>query len=329
MSCRILLTHDAEALQYWYGERALAGLAQLGEPVVCPERQWSREALLHEARDCQLIVADRATPVPAELIEAGAELRAVVRCAMDIRTIDVETASRRGVLVTHAGPGFVQAVSEWVVAQLINLARGLPDYTLAWRGGETPRPVMGRQLAGLTAGVLGLGHIGRYLTPMLRALGMQVLIHDPGVTVPPECGEAVSRETLLARADAVICLAAHTRETEGMMDHSAFAAMKPGSWFINAARGALVDERALQQALNEGPLAGAALDVGSGEGDVPAAALAAMPGVLATPHIGGMVPEAIEYQALQTVEQVRRILRGEVPDGAVNADSVTLHPIDS
>ncbi|OHV09724.1 NAD(P)-dependent oxidoreductase [Kushneria phosphatilytica] len=329
MSCRILLTHDAQALQQWYGEKALAGLRQLGETVICPGQRWSREALLHEIRDCQLIVADRATPVPAELIEAGAELRAVVRCAMDIRSIDIETASRRGVLVTHAGPGFVQAVSEWVVAQLINLARGLPDYMLAWRRGETPRPVMGRQIAGLTAGVLGLGHIGRYLTPLLRALGMQVLVHDPGVTVPAECGDAVSRGTLLSRSDAVICLAAHTRETEGMMNRAAFAAMKPGSWFINAARGALVDERALQEALQTGQLAGAALDVGSGEGDSPTAALAALPSVLATPHIGGMVPEAIDYQSLQTVEQIRWILRGEIPDGAVNADSITLRPICS
>jgi D-3-phosphoglycerate dehydrogenase len=124
---------------------------------------------------------------------------------------------------------------------------------------------------------------------------------------------------LLKAADFVVCLAKATEETENLMDADAFAAMQPSAYFINAARGNLVDEDALLAALDAGTLAGCALDVGRAADQMPSPGLAKHPRVIATPHVGGLTPPAIEHQALEVVEQLAAILRGEVPAGAVNA----------
>ncbi|HEX7951576.1 MAG TPA: NAD(P)-dependent oxidoreductase, partial [Burkholderiales bacterium] len=125
---------------------------------------------------------------------------------------------------------------------------------------------------------------------------------------------------LLAQSDFVACLAAATGETENLMNEQAFQGMKPGAFFINASRGNLVDDAALLRALDSGRLAGCALDVGREHDQKPSPLLARHPLVLATPHIGGLTPQATEHQALETVAQVAEILRGRVPPGAVNAD---------
>jgi D-3-phosphoglycerate dehydrogenase len=123
---------------------------------------------------------------------------------------------------------------------------------------------------------------------------------------------------LLRRADYLVCLAPANPQTEAMMDARAFAAMQPGAFFINASRGNLVDERALREALDNGHLAGAALDVGRAADQMPSPDLARHPRVIATPHIGGLTPPAIQHQALETVAQATAILRGAIPPGAVN-----------
>jgi D-3-phosphoglycerate dehydrogenase len=125
---------------------------------------------------------------------------------------------------------------------------------------------------------------------------------------------------LLSASDHVVCLAPATAETENLFNANAFAQMKPGAWFINAARGNLVDEGALRHALDHGPLAGAALDVGRGPDQTPSLDLAQHPRVIATPHIGGLTPPATEHQALETVAQTRALLQGHIPPGAVNAE---------
>ena len=131
----------------------------------------------------------------------------------------------------------------------------------------------------------------------------------------------VAVAALLAESDFVVCLAPANAETENLMNAAAFAAMKPGAFFVNAARGELVDDAALLAALDSGHLGGCALDVGRAPDQMPAPALARHPRVIATPHIGGLTPPAIEHQALETVAQLAQLLRGEMPEGAVNADA--------
>ena len=124
---------------------------------------------------------------------------------------------------------------------------------------------------------------------------------------------------MLAKSDFVVCLAISIPETRDLFDAAAFARMKPGARFINLSRGELVDEQALAAALDSGRLAGAAMDVGRAADQRPSSFLAGRPDVIATPHIGGMTPEAMEHQALDTVRQVAALARGEMPDNAVNA----------
>ena len=185
---------------------------------------------------------------------------------------------------------------------------------------------MGRQLAGSRLGIIGYGNIGRYLARVAKALGMQVLIADPLVTIVDTGLEQVSLDALLARSDYVVCLAIANEKTEKLVGQAAFARMQPHAFFINLSRGNLVDEAALAAALRENRIAGAAMDVGRAQDQMPTPALARVSNVIATPHIGGLTPQAIEHQALETVRQVEAIIKGEIPFGAVNADHWTRRP---
>jgi D-3-phosphoglycerate dehydrogenase len=190
----------------------------------------------------------------------------------------------------------------------------------AYRGDAVPPIAMGRELRGATLGIIGYGHIGQRLGELALALGMRLVVHDPQAQPADGRIEAVTLDTLLAQADFVVCLAPALPETENLMNAARFAQMKPDGYFINASRGELVDEAALRDALDSGRIAGCALDVGRAPDQMPSPALAAHPKVVATPHIGGLTPPAAEHQALETVQQLAALLRGEVPAGVVNAD---------
>jgi D-3-phosphoglycerate dehydrogenase len=182
---------------------------------------------------------------------------------------------------------------------------------------------MGRELRGATLGLVGYGQIGRTLADIALALGMRVVVHDPHVVVANPALQQLGFDALLAEADHVVCLAVASPATENLFGAAAFAAMKAGALFINASRGNLVDEAALLEALDSGRLGGCAMDVGRASDQMPSPVLARHPRVIATPHIGGLTPPAIEHQSLETVEQVRAILQGRVPQGAVNATQAT------
>ena len=312
----ILLTHTLSARELYYGPRALEALRAVGPVRLNRDGPLMGEKLLRAAAGCRVIVADRAVPAPASLFMGLPDLVAFVRGAVDIRTVDVAAASAEGVLVTQASPGFVPAVAELVMGQMIDLCRNVSTSVCHYRAGRQPPVRMGRQIAGSTVGVIGYGQIGRRLTMLLRAFEATVLVHDPYVEAKDV--ETVEFRALLARSDIVVCLATATAETAGLMDRPAFAAMQPGALFINASRGELVDEDALAEALDRGHLTGAALDVGSAPDQMPRFDLASRPDVVATPHMGGLTQEAADHQAMETVRQTEAIMRGEAPRGSVN-----------
>ena len=321
---RIFLTHTPDSLANYYGERALAGLRELGEVRVNPGGKiLDAPALAHAARGCEIIISDRQTPGPAEFFRAAPDVAVFLRCAVDIRSIDIDAASAAGVLVTQASPGFAASVAEMALGMMVDLARGVSRSVIAYRKGEKPPVVMGRQLKGATLGIIGYGAIGRYLAPLGVALGMRVLIADPYQAVDDRNLRKVELSSLLAESDFVVCLAVANAETENLMDAKAFARMKRTAYFINLSRGNLVDEAALARALDEKRIAGAAMDVGRAQDQMPTASLAARHDMIATPHIAGLTPEAIEHQALETVRQVAELVAGRVPQGAVNAASAT------
>ncbi len=321
---RVLLTHTPQARQQYYGERSLRGL-QAAAQVVLHEGADALDAagLIAAARDVEIIVADRLTEGPGEIFGKLPKLRAFVRCAVDIRNIDVSAASAAGVLVTRAGPGFVQSVAELALGFMVDLSRGVSRATADYHAGRKPAILMGRQLAGSSLGIIGYGSIGRYLAPLGIALGMEVLVADPFATVDDARIKHVTLEELLGRADYVVCLAVANEATENLIGHDALARMQPHAFFINLSRGNLVDEAALLAALRENRIAGAAMDVGRARDQMPATELAKLPNVIATPHIGGLTPPAIESQSLETVRQVEAIIGGKAPPGAVNTEHWT------
>ena len=321
---RILLTHSPEARANYYGARALAGLEALGEVKLhAGAAPLEGEALIAAAAGCELVVTYRQSPGPAAVFERLPGLAAFVRCAVDIRNIDVAAASRAGVLVTQASAGFVPAVAEMVLGFMVDLARGITLSAAAYRAGRVPQADIGRELRGSTLGIIGYGAIGRRLAAMGVALGMRVLVCDPYVKADAPGIEQVAQDTLLANSDFVVPLAVATAETENLMNDAAFGKMKRGAFFINVSRGNLVDEAALVRALDSGRIAGCAMDVGRAADQMPTPALAARRDVIATSHTAGLTLPAIEHQSLETVAQVAEILKGRAPRGAVNADNWT------
>ena len=319
---RILLTHTPQMRMNYYGARALSGLRELGEVVLHEGLEpLGTTALIAAAERCRIIVADRATACEAALFAASPDLVAVSRVAVDIRNIDVASASALGVLVMQAGRSWVSAVSELAIGLMIDAARGISRADIAYKAGRTPQTGRGRQLHGATAGIIGYGPLGRRVCDLVLALGMRVLVNDPYVVVEHGEIEQVELEDLLKRSDFVVPLAVATEETENLIGAPQLALMRRDAFLINLSRGNLIDEAALAAALDEQSIAGAALDVGRAPDQMPSPHLAARPDVLATPHIGGLTTEAIEGQALETVAQVAEIVQGRAPAGSVNADT--------
>lgn len=318
---RVFLTHVPDMLENYYGPRAVQALRDMAELRINPTGQVLDAAGLAEhGQGCAIVVSDRQTPGYAEFFDRAPDLIAFLRCAVDIRNVDVETASRNGILCTRATAGFMASVAEIGLGFMIDLARHISRSVGEYRSGHEAEPRMGRQLKGSTLGIIGFGAISQELAPIALALGMKVLVSDPYKQIDEPGLRQVDLPALLGEADFVVCLAVAREETETLMDAAAFGRMKPDAFFINLSRGNLVDEAALEAALDERRIAGAAMDVGRAPDQKPSLRLARRPDVIATPHTAGLTIPSIEHQAFDTVEQVRALLAGQVPPGAVNAD---------
>jgi D-3-phosphoglycerate dehydrogenase len=318
----VFLTHNPEDRDSYYG-RSLPVLQSVADVVLNPlDRDLSTTELIEFAAGCEVIVAHRSTPGEAALFAASPDLVALLRTAVDISTIDVAAASAAGVLVGHADKSFVPSTAELALALVLDLARHVSESTVDYRRGEQPAQRPGFQLRGQTVGLVGYGSIARYLADALRGLGVDVVVHDPYTDDAVGDGhEQVSFHELLARARVVLPLAASTPETHHLIDADALARMQPGALLVNVSRGELLDEAAVAAALESGHLGGLAIDVGSAPDQRPSPALAALPGVVATPHLGGLTPENADAQAASSVEQVRAMLAGELPPRAANPDA--------
>ncbi len=316
----VFLTHNPEDLHAYYG-RALPELAAIADVVVNPlDHDLTTSELIDAAADCDIIVAHRATPGEATVFGTLPGLVAFLRTAVDISTIDVEAASEAGVVVAHADKSFVASTAELALALTLDLARHVSESTFDYQRGEQPPQRPGRQLSGTTAGIIGYGAIGSYLALALRSLGVDVIVFDPHVAAEQDGFEQVGFDDLLTRADVVFPLAASTPETWHLIDAAALTRMRPGTMLVNVARGELLDEDAVADALDAGHLGGLAMDVGQAPDQRPSPDLAGRAGVVATPHLGGLTPQNADAQAMSSVEQVRAIANGEMPPRAVNPE---------
>ena len=278
------------------------------------------------------IVVRSATQVDAELLAAGGKLKVVARAGIGVDNVDVAAATERGILVVNAPTANLISATEHTFGLLLALARNIPAATASVRAGEWERKrFQGHELHGKTLGVVGLGRIGQAVAMRARAFEMRVLAHDPYLDAAMARRldiELLPLDELLARADAVTLHLPLSDSTRNLIDRERLRRMKPSALLVNCARGGIVDEAALREALDEGKLAGAALDVFALEPPTDLA-LAGHPRVVATPHIGAQTREAQERVATQTARMLLAALDGSLEVTAVNLPFGATTPEDN
>jgi D-3-phosphoglycerate dehydrogenase len=272
--------------------------------------------------DYDALIVRSAVDVDAALIAAGTKLQVIGRAGVGVDNVDLDAATRAGITVVNAPTGNTIAAAEHTIALLLALARRIPEADASLRRGEWSRSkLQGVQLRGRTLGIIGLGKIGMAVAERARGFGMTLLGSDPFVTADQASlrgVELVSLETLLERADAVTVHVPLARGTTGLINAKALARMKPGAFVLNVARGGVVDEAAVAEALREGRLGGAGIDVFESEPPTGSPLLGA-PNTVVTPHLGASTVEAQVAVAEEIAEQVLDVLAGRPAQYAVNA----------
>jgi D-3-phosphoglycerate dehydrogenase / 2-oxoglutarate reductase len=325
MRPRVFLTHPNGPRANYYGADALAELHAIAHVTLnqSDDDELATERLFTLAKDCNVIISDRTVHFDAARFDKLPHVAAILRVAVDIRNIDVAAASSHGMLVCQASRSWVPAVAELVIGLMIDAARGISRANIAYKQNLTPTIAIGRQLAGSTVGIIGYGPLGQRVADLCSAFGMTVLVHDPYTKTTNAAHKHLALGDLCTTADFIVPLAVATPETENLINAKTLALMQPTAYLINLSRGNLVDDDALRAALDTNQIAGAALDVGRAPDQMPMPDLAARANVTATHHIGGLTQPAIEGQALETVAQLRALMAGQIPIGAVNATSAT------
>jgi D-3-phosphoglycerate dehydrogenase len=291
-------------------------LAPLGARVVRSPGRDEETLLRHVAGADALLVGT--ARIGTALLDAAPNLRVVARYGIGLDNVEVDEATRRGVVVTTA-PGFcAEEVAEHVLTLLLCLARGVHLYDRAVRAGDWTRagarPV--RRVAGQTLGVVGFGAIGRTVAERATGIGMRVIAHDPVVDVTG--AEPVTLDELAQRSDVVTLHTPLTDDTRGLVNERFLEAMKPTAFLINTARGGLVDQEALEAALAEGRIAGAGLDTFVPEPLPEGHPLLESERVLLTPHVAFYSEESVHDVRVRAARAVAEALAGERPAETVN-----------
>ena len=286
----------------------------------------SEEQLVGVARDAHALVVRSATQITRLVIEAARELKVIGRAGVGVDNIDLDAATERGVVVMNAPTGNTTTTAELAVALLCALARNVPRADRSVRDGSwKKKDLMGTELSQKTLGVIGLGRIGRVVAQRARGLDMNVIAHDPYMSGPSpvEGVELLELDDLLGRSDFVTLHVPLNEATHHLISRQRINLMKPGARLINAARGGLVDEEALAEALDSGRLRGAALDVFEREPPPRDHPLLGRDDVIATPHLGASSDEAQRQVASDIARQISEYLSEGVAHNAVNAPAVT------
>jgi D-3-phosphoglycerate dehydrogenase len=288
---------------------------------------WSEEQLAEQIGDYHGILIRSATKLTAELIERARSLRVIGRAGVGVDNVDVEAATRRGIVVANAPQSNVVTAAEHTMALLLALARNIPQAHASLTSGKWERSrFSGVELYDKTLGILGFGRIGQLVAHRARGFGMRVLAFDPFVSAERyrELGvdKAESSDELYASSDFISLHLPKTPETEGFIDAAALAKMRDGVRILNVARGGLIDDAALRQALDSGKVAGAALDVFPSEPITDYPLFSGYGNVVVTPHLGASTAEATDRAGYQSAEQVVAALRGDVVSTAVNIPAI-------
>lgn len=306
-------------------ESGLAPLQEAGFEVI-KQTGLKGEDLHSAVADCAGLIVRSETKVTAEVMDAAKNLRVIGRAGVGVDNINVKAATERGIVVMNAPDGNTITTGEHTMALLVALARKVPQAHASLTIGKwEKKKFVGVELFNKTLGIVGLGRIGRVVATRAKGFGMKIVAYDPFLA-PEQAAEldisSASLDEVFAAADFITVHTPMTPETRGIIGAEAFAKMKDGVRVINCARGGLVDEVALLEALNNGKVAGAALDVFTQEPPAADNPLLSHPQVIVTPHLGASTKEAQEGVAVTVAEQMRDYLASGELRGAVNTPAV-------
>ncbi len=283
-----------------------------------------RTALLPAIADADAILVRSATTIDAEALEAGARLKVVARAGIGLDNVDLAEATRRGVMVVNAPVSNITSAAEHAVGLLIATARNIPRAHASLTSGEWKRSQFtGTEIADKTVGVVGLGRIGLLFAQRMSAFGARIVAYDPYVQ-PSRAAQIgvrmMSLDDVLAESDFISVHLPKTEETLGLIGAEALTKVKPSVIIVNAARGGIVDEQALADAIAQGRVAGAGIDVFMTE-PCTESPLFHLPQVVVTPHLGASTREAQDKAGTAVARSVRLALQGEFVPDAVNVQS--------
>ncbi|KAF2193985.1 phosphoglycerate dehydrogenase [Zopfia rhizophila CBS 207.26] len=304
------------------------GLALLKDSFEVDEKKGlSPDELKGIIGEYEALIVRSETKVTAELLEAAKKLKVVARAGVGVDNVDVVSATKYGIIVVNSPSGNINAAAEHTIALMMAVARNVGDACSSIKSGKWERGrLVGIEAKGKTLGIVGLGKVGLTVARIANGFGMRLIAYDPyanpnlaaaaSVTLKPTLAEVQKEADFLTLHTPLIA------STKGMIGAAELATMKPTARILNVARGGMIDETALLEALNAGTIAGAGIDVFTSEppeADSPASRLIAHPKVVATPHLGASTKEAQENVSIDVCEQVVSILSGELPRSAVNA----------
>ncbi len=305
--------------------RGLEVLRKAEKFEVDARERTSADDLLASVGNYDGLIVRSATKVTAPVLQAGRRLKVVGRAGVGVDNVDVEAATARGVLVMNAPSGNILTTAEHTFSLLLALAKNVPQATASMKGGRwEKRAFISVEIAGKTLGVIGLGRIGAEVARRAKGFAMQVIAYDPFISEEAAAAlgvELVELTDLLQRSDFITIHTPLTPETHHVIDGNAFDQMKTGVRVINCARGGIIDETALYEALKGGKVAGAAMDVFEEEPNT-SSPLLTLNNFICTPHLGAASEEAQENVSIEIARQVVDYLQRGIIRNAVNAPSM-------
>jgi D-3-phosphoglycerate dehydrogenase len=315
----VVITHnEAYPVEDEVVRRSLDGLAEIRMLEMPTERLTSvQEAEIAAQLQGVVVLMLRPGYLPRSMLIRCPDLRFVAMHAAGVDKVDLDAASELGITVTHAPGGNAIGVAELTIAMALTLIRQIMSTAAATKAGQwNEARQSGTELHGKTLGIIGVGRIGGLVAQLALAFGMHVVANDPAYS-PQQFAEHGLRwlplEGVLESADIVTLHVPLDVSTANLLDEKALRHMKPGAFLLNLARGGILDERALEEALREGRIAGAALDARDIEPPDREDTLRTLPTVIVTPHIGGSTQESLTRMAEMCSIEIRRFLEGEPP----------------
>ncbi len=306
-------------------ESGVEALRQVPELEVEVNTGLTPEELRHVIKEYDALIIRSATKVTADIIEAADNLKVIGRAGIGLDNVDINAASKRGIVVMNTPEGNVITTAEHAISMMLAVSRNIPQATNSMKSGKWEKKrFRGKEVFNKVLGLIGVGRIGRIVADRAMGLKMNVIAYDPYISaeVIEKLGiTGVTLDELYARADYISVHTPMTQETRGIINAEAFSKMKKGVFIINCARGGIVDEQALCDAINSGIVAGAALDVFSKEPPTDNPVLG-LDQVIMTPHLGASTDEAQENVAIAVADQViDYLVRGTIRN-AVNAPNI-------